>query len=329
MFLKYRPVRRADLAECQSCIRDGFAYDDHARANLIELWTELLARGAANAAVIEDIGAPEGRRIVWFSFKVFITEEYARFLKTEAAPLVGRQVLGSWLKDDLPVLGAAEVRRANSHDGLTMLILNSGAPDWIVAGGKLPAICDKVLEFTCYCCGGYRYNEMLGEFYDDYTCAWAEGAGMRLRTEYAGHHAVRSFDGRRPRLFGVTAREAAARAGTIASALFQYQAPRIYFSPPQQELLFHALLGATDEELARALDLALVTVRKRWDGIYEQVETLAPDLLPEPRKAAPESRRGCEKKRRLLSYLRHHLEELRPVERPKSAAERFPLARAA
>ena len=318
MFVKFRPARLRDLSECLGCLRDGFAYDACARAALAEMWGEMLESGAASGAVMEDVGAPAGRRIVFFCFKVFVGDEYARYLKTEAAPLVGAGVLTAWLKGMSPCLTLPEVRRANSGAGVNILVLNSGlAPrDW--TSGDLRYLVDRVGEFSCYFTSGYRCKELLEEFYTDFEYQWALGAGFRERTRYGkflDRRDLPAWDGREwaPVLYGVTAAEAEASAGTLASMMFGYQEPKFFFRRSEQELLVEALLGETDEALAQSLGVAPVTVRKRWDRIYERVAGVAPELLSRGMlgEAGP---RVAEKKRLLLSYLRQHLEELRPVE---------------
>src|SRR5262249_1217922 len=123
MFLNIRPAGLRDLDECQYCLSDGFAYDDAARAQLVALWRELLESGAGDAAVIEDLTAPPGRRIVWFCSKVFLNDAYAHSLQTESLPLVGLQALRASQKGNRPFLSYAEIKRANAAGGLTMLVL--------------------------------------------------------------------------------------------------------------------------------------------------------------------------------------------------------------
>ena len=309
MFVKFRPVRMGDLPECLECIRDVFAYrSEQELAALLEFWRELLSTRAGSGAVMDD--SREG--IVWFSLKVFISDEYAGFLKTDAPPYVGREVLRSWLKGASPCLDARDVRQANSSTGVNILVLNSGAPKRMRAPERMRRLADHAVDFARYCSAGYRCKELLQEFYDDFTCSWATGAGFRLRSEYGWHGA--SIDNSvRPRLYGVTAEEAAVSAGTLASTIFSYQPPRFFFRPNEQDLLVEALVGETDETLAKSLGLALVTVRKRWDGIYERVADALPEIL-QPSRPLENGARGGEKKRLLLSYLRQHPEELRPCE---------------
>ncbi|MCW3060611.1 MAG: hypothetical protein JWQ02_2432 [Capsulimonas sp.] len=322
MFVKFRPARLRDLSECLGCLRDGFAYDEGGRAALLEMWEELLASGAANGAVMEDVSAPEGRRIVFFCLKVFVGDDYVRYLKTSAPPLVGPQVLGGWLKGLSPCLSLREIRRANSAEGVNILVLNSGLPERMYGTAELRGLVDRIGEFSCYFTAGYRCKELLEEFYTDFEYQWAAGAGLRERTRYGkflDRRDLPMWDGREwsPILYGVTAPEAAASTGTLASMMLGYQPPKFFFSRCEQELLVEALLGETDEALAVSLGVAAVTVRKRWDSIYERVGIVAPELLARVFGAA----RSGEKKRLLLSYLRQHLEELRPAEEAKPSTE--------
>ena len=184
MFLKFRPARVRDLDECLGCLRDGFAYDAGARASLLEMWGELLASGAASGAVMEDVSEAVGRRIVFFCFKVFVGDEYVQFLKSESGPMVGVQVLTAWLKGMSPCLSLEEVRRANSEEGVNILVLNSGLPERMWASDQLRYLVDRIGEFSCYFTSGYRCKELLEEFYTDFEYQWAAGGGL------SGSHAV-------------------------------------------------------------------------------------------------------------------------------------------
>ena len=84
----------------------------------------------------------------------------------------------------------------------------------------------------------------------------------------------------------------------------------------EQQLLQRALLGETDSEIAALLRLAPDTVKTRWRTIFERVAGCAPDLLPSADAGQAAPRRGVEKRRLLLRYLRDHPEELRPVRTP-------------
>jgi hypothetical protein len=109
---------------------------------------------------------------------------------------------------------------------------------------------------------------------------------------------------------------------TWSGGIFDYHTPRLGFSPREQELLNHAMLDATDECLVDVLTTSLPTVKKMWVSIYHRVEDHLPALMPgSVRPELSTSRRGQEKRRRLLGYLRRHPEELRPHSRTLLAKE--------
>ena len=128
-------------------------------------------------------------------------------------------------------------------------------------------------------------------------------------------------DEQHPRLLGLTRAEATADAGAYVARLFPCHVPQFSFSHGEQKVLLQALLGRNDDEITATLDVALSTVKKRWAAVYGCVTEQLPAMLPEA--ALPYSllqKRGQEKRRQLLTYLRQHLEELRPSV-PRSGAK--------
>jgi len=348
VFLRFRPVQATDFPECLRCIRNDFLFEENGdRAALLQFWRTLLENGAFIGAVMEDVTAPVGERIAWCCFKVFPTSEFAAALiGPDATPYVTRQLLDTWRTGErLPLLSLDDVRRINSDpaagDGVTMLVINYGAPGGF-AGERFQAVAGKMIAFTEYFSGGYRVGHLLEEFYDDYAFDLADNAGFALKADY-----VRFFSDParcaalpetypRPRLYGGDAGTSAGRPGTLLAAIFNYQPPCFFFKSGQQDLLFHALLGATDDEIATALHLSRNTLKKRWNEIYERVDAVAPQIFAAEMRvgrpgngnghrpvngkdigtlseAGATATRGAEKKRRMLAYLRHHFEELRPV----------------
>ena len=74
------------------------------------------------------------------------------------------------------------------------------------------------------------------------------------------------------------------------------------------------LPGGTDAELADELGTCVSIVKNKWRSIYNRVASRWPELFSDDSHADVQiSERGREKRRRLLTYLREHPEELRPV----------------
>ena len=98
----------------------------------------------------------------------------------------------------------------------------------------------------------------------------------------------------------------------FAAALFAYRPPRFGFSVAQQDVLALALTRLADQEIAGALFISEHALKKRWEQIFERVERIDPSFFPQVPTA---TRRGPEKRTRLLTLLSDHSEELRPTTR--------------
>jgi hypothetical protein len=101
--------------------------------------------------------------------------------------------------------------------------------------------------------------------------------------------------------------------GSVAAFIFSYSPPVFHFRMGEQQVLSAALDGLTDEELSYALSLKLQTVKKRWSSAFNRVALVMPNLLPDAALGQAKNKRGPQKRHRLLAYLRHHPEELRPT----------------
>ena len=311
MFLRHRPIRLNDLPEGLSHIRDRFAFSASECPALLKMWRELIVSKAANTALIEDVTRAPGHRFLQFAIVVFLSPEFASYLKTEAPPLIARLMLHEWQAGRRPWLSLDQIRTANSREGVSWAFLHSGPSAETLHGAEWPLIAAKITDHAPLALCGYRTRECFLETYSPVEAAYAEEYGLDLcrmqPAEVPGQAAVCA------RLYHLTQERAMQRVGAASALLFQHDAPRFFFSPAEQELLLWALSGETDEELSSALDIALVTVKKRWQGIYERVADVSFELLAADSGTA---KRGREKKRRLLSYLRQHMEELRPVKKP-------------
>lgn len=172
---------------------------------------------------------------------------------------------------------------------------------------------------------GYNLQEILIEFYSAPLVQFCLAAGFLLRSDYQDYYRKQGLtlppDEQHPRLLGLTREEAAANAGVNIARLFPYHVPRFFLSYGEQRVLLQALLGRNDEEIAASLDVALSTVKKRWAAVYDCVAEQLPEMLPETAlSSSPLQKRGHEKRRQLLAYLRQHPEELRPS-MPRSGAK--------
>ncbi|MES1227329.1 MAG: hypothetical protein ABUL72_01580, partial [Armatimonadota bacterium] len=114
-----------------------------------------------------------------------------------------------------------------------------------------------------------------------------------------------------PSLVGTTREQALASENLWLFRMFSYHPPRLFFTEPQRQILLLAREGYTDNEIAAKIDVNPDAVKKRWVAIYERVESVFPDLLPN----SPASGRGSEKRRILIARLKERPEELRAFDR--------------
>jgi hypothetical protein len=171
---------------------------------------------------------------------------------------------------------------------------------------------------------GYRIKEFLADPVGRETSQWMLDAGTRLRRDYSNYFRKNGLSkpelSQRPYLIGLTRKEAFAHPGGSIAGLFIYFPPRFGFNRSQRMLLQHALMGATCDNAAASLSVSPWTVKKRWRAIYDRVADVDSELLsPSIAYGAHSLSRGMEDRRRLLNYLRQHLEELRPY---KSSPQR-------
>lgn len=313
MDLMHRTTEERDLPGCLAILEDGFSYPDALRARLPAIAARLLAEGAMNSAVLEDLDQPLGQRLIQFGASVFLSDAFVREAEAEMTPHLGAQIITKIVEGRSPVLTLPAIRAANARDGLNLFVLHFGLSLDRVNPDNLPTVFARIPESFFSLHLGYNLKQIIVEFYDESVVRFSLASGFHLRTDYAAYYnrhglpsACRAFR------LGITREEASASPGAYIARMFPFQRPQFYFTHGEQQLLQRALWGDTDEEAAIALCIAVPTVKTRWRAIYERVGVRTPGLLP----AGDASRvaRGGEKRRLLLNYLRQHPEELRPFQ---------------
>ena len=312
MRLAFRPPFPADFGICAGIIRDKFVYDEATRSRLLRLWDEALKAHSGESSVVEDADRLLGDRIVAFGLSLFVSDEFVQEAKTCLPPYIGRHIVERWSREHSPILTLDEIRRANDGAGLNVLVLHYG---WVEEGYSLQecaAIQHMLTQAFIAHHRGYHLKEFLEEVYGEQDLAVLRNVGVPLRTDYANFLSwdTERVPGREPYLTGITRQEALQLPGSMALTVFVHTSPRLHLTTNERILLRHALDGHTDEELARVLCVSIATVKKRWEAIYDRVAGVDDELTFPTNPAA--GRRGVEKRRRLLAYLRARPEELRP-----------------
>ena len=301
-----------DIEPCLAITREGFAFDPARQRKLLSLWKELLASGDCVTVVVEDRRLPAEKRQVGFGMSVFVTDAFARQARA-GMPFLSRGFLDQWAQGNRVHLSKKEVAAANSGGGLNLMVLHYGWKEESLTPGELAQVRHQQTECFIQSHAGYKTKEYLHEVFGPELRDFLIGTGSFLRQHYAGAQWKAALKGTAkkdwPYLMGFTAQEVMAQSGTTA-AIFQSKAlePHLGFSPGEQEMLGKALLGETDERLAKTFGLSPWTIKKRWQSVYLKVAMADPELLG---ANLPAGKREPQKRRHLLEYLRQHPEELR------------------
>jgi hypothetical protein len=317
MILQHRQMRPKDVHECVEIIathpvigpRYGRSIEDLGPA-----WLQLLGRDAVRSTVIE-VQEDGQVRIGFVGVSLCVDDDFIRDLKTPPIGWFGPELLKRVMRGDSLALTDKQVRECNSKNGLNLLVwegcIRSGFETHI-------EIYREIIRAFLGEHQGFFWKEVIGSQMESierfqWTLStggfWWDPAEGKYADAVGKDHTKIVAE---PHIIGMTRALEVQRHGSWVGDLFNYRPPRCGFSRSEQHLLLSALSGATDEELAKTLCVSLPTVKKTWLSIYGRVAARQPQLIENHSLTESSVYRGKEKRRRLLAYLRDHLEELRP-----------------
>jgi hypothetical protein len=301
-----RTTRPEDLDQCLAIVRDGFLYDDAARADLRSLWLELITRDTGRSAVVFEANDPG--RVLVFGVSAAIDARRFEAILAEREPFVARALLEQWRSGKNPFLDNGTFASANSGDGLYFCVLNNGVSEQLDAADLPAALSALSGEFVIQHAGcnlSGLVHEAFGvprEFATDLGVTITDHAPV-----YASRVAALPKDRVPAFIISMTRDEAKLRQGNLAlnQIFLRFTPPRCALPTHGRRLLRYALEGTPDERIAEILNFAPSTLKKRWAEVYaamEPVTGIAPGL--------GNGQRGTEIRRHVLRYVREHPEEL-------------------
>jgi hypothetical protein len=313
--LRYRPTTRRDLAECFTLLPPWLGLGESQLAALPRLWQRLVDEPSMVTAVIEDLAQPAGQRIQAWGVTMILPRSIvgALSLHSRPEPFVSRRIYDALLNGTFIPMDDREIGEANARGELTMLILHYSQRQ------PAPDITDPVVQKIIT-----MANDTFRTFHDGYNlqAIYYEAGGVNDlvaaaagfdRLPYSDDTPIASLPPeRRLAWYGMTrARAATMLPGLPARNSFEHQPPLFGFSASQRRLLWLALFDESDEALMEPLDVSVHGLKKLWRGIYERIQSRMPEFFG-PDSETDEGRRGPEKRRQVLAYVRQRLEELRP-----------------
>jgi DNA-binding CsgD family transcriptional regulator len=294
---------------------------------LADAWRRLLRYEAKVAHVFIGGDGPDAA-ICCCGVSVFVNDDFVSEIKQQPHVWIGPELTRRMTGGISPVLTDRQLRDLNSDHGLNLVCWEAA----MAAGYESSADLQRFVMATfIHEHQGYRWREAISTpalnrqhlqfILRSGGCLW-DSAKRHYRRGLIGNADAIV---KKPHVIGITRELETQRqadwAGTWVGTLFEYRRPLLGFSRAEQRLLLSALCGATDERLAATLDVSLPAVKKHWLSIYRRVEAHVPALIePHANRDGSSTSRGKEKRRGVLTYVRDHPEELRPVSRKLLAA---------
>jgi hypothetical protein len=311
--LRYRPVARRDVAECFELLPPWHAMDRQQITDAMQVWDTLVDEPSLLSGVIEDLAKPAGKRIQAWGVTLIVPQSLVRQLNLDGQPepFMTRHIYRALQDGSFKPMTDREIGLENARGELTMLIMHFAQRDHDIDNPYVQDVITMANDTFRTFHDGFNLRAVYyetGEMHD--LVAVASGF---IRRQYSNPEALETLPREhQPAFFGLT-REQAKRLlpGSPARNCFQNQPPLFMFSASQRRLLWFALFDDSDDALMPLLDVSVHGLKKLWRGIYERIEDRMPEFFGDA-GTGDDGKRGPEKRRQVLAYVRQRPEELRP-----------------
>ena len=296
----WRRTTEADLVSCLE-VQPAHLGDKLTGPEIAhQVWRKILSHPAMVSAVFECDPPIEGRRIVGFGAAVFVSAEFADSELGSLRPHLNARLIEQVHAGQPPLLTAPEIARGNAGSGLDMVNLCGSLWESILSPEDRAQVQTLLAVSLASLLSGYRMKRIFGQ---------ATDAEMQAMLDSNLVCQLASFPEVRLATYLATEQVALAQPFSIQRSIFNYRKPLLHLSERERELLWAALEGQTDTELAVSLRLTLPAVKARWRSVFMRFAKMEQSLAPEFFGGGG---RGPQKRHRILAYLREHPEELRP-----------------
>ncbi|MFC4308620.1 hypothetical protein ACFPN2_05950 [Steroidobacter flavus] len=311
--LRHRPVARRDVDECFELLPPWLGVDQQQVAEIRQVWDWLIDEPSLLSGVIEDLALPPGRRIQASGVTLIVPQSLVRALDLDGQPraFITRRIYSALRDGSFKPMTDREIGIENARGELTMMILHFSQRDHDITNPYVQDVITMANDTFRMFHDGFNLRAVYyetGEIND--LVAVASGF---IRRHYANPAELQVLPREhQPALFGLTREQAKGLLpGSPARNCFQNQPPLFTFSASQRRLLWFALFDDSDDALMPLLDVSVHGLKKLWRGIYERVEDRMPEFFGDS-GSGDEGKRGPEKRRQVLAYVRQRPEELRP-----------------
>ncbi len=290
---------------------DWLGLDAVTRSQLPELLATLVDEPSVISAVIEDLALPPGARVVSWAVGMCLRPALVAELGLNAAPapFIARSVYRALLDRRYEPMTERELGLANAAADIRLAVLHFEMKVNDFGDPLMQSLMIVGTESFRSCCAGYNTQAIYQEnraLKEPYMLA----TGFQRRP-HAGTP-LAAQPGECPQYYRVTRTEAIATApGNTVRHIFEHHPPLFRLSPSQRRLLWLSLFDASDDALVQRLGVSMHGLKKLWRGIYERIQDQQPGFFGDT-SGDEDGKRGPEKRRQVLAYVRQRPEELRP-----------------
>ena len=311
--MRSRPVARNDLPECFELLPPWLMLDDATRRALPALWDRLIDEPSLISAVIEDQARPSGARIQAWGVTIALPLPLVHRLRLvdDPTPHVPRRVYAALLDGSFTPMDDRALGEANARGDLVLMVMHYAMRQRDLNDPYVHAVLTTANDAFRSLHAGLNPQALFYESVLSFE-PMLTSAGFRVRP-YADPAPIAHLPpDLRPLLAGLTRAEAqASLPGTTARQVFDHYPPLFRLSATQRRLLRLALYIDDDAAIMQSLGVSAHGLKKLWRGIYDRIDDALPGFFGES-TLEPEGKRGPEKRRQVLAYVRQRAEELQP-----------------
>lgn len=273
-------------------------FDPDVWARMPKLLEELFRDELVRLACIESVPGHEPRLLGGISFidPAYVDEARAR------GSTLSNTVFRAVLERRTPFLSPKEIGKINARRELHLMNFFGNFNDVDLSRSEMANFYEVSNHGYHFFHFGYAYRALWAEVLLAHHVRELQNQGMQTERELS------LPAGQTSTLMCMTREVAQANPYLRRSGFFFPPEPRFEFSLGEQKLLELSLLDVPDDDIAASLRLSMDAIKKRWRSIYTKVDLADAELLAELDS-------GVDQRRALLSYLRMHLEEIRPYSR--------------
>jgi hypothetical protein len=316
--LRNRRANGHDAREIARWIIEDLPVPAHLVPKLAQTLREFLSEERLHGVCVEEIVPrpwPEvpQRQPVAFGLSAFLSDDCVGAQIASPRPYFWMELLARALqeKHTSDLLSLHELAEANAGDGCNLFPFLWIQRPTDVSTPEGARLVTRAMNLLLDDFKGFNLKSILKEAAREQQEAFTRGGLKEIGPCCSGPGASAS----NRLLLGLARDEARQDSfGTALSLLFVSARPRCGFTRAEQRILLYALDDMNDKEIADHLGITLHGVNMRWRAIYKRIEHV-PDiaaLVYSDSNGANGKGFGTQKRRRVVSYVRSHPEELRP-----------------